>query len=284
MEKSVDRLKVVENIEKNIKAGKFNDKVEEGDPILTDEERETLIVNCDNLKKKWKNKFMAVVARNVADRITITENELTEIIGIENVQDIDAGAIITCNHFSKYDNTVIRYLMQKIGKKKKLYIVVQETNMKMDGGIGWLMKNCYTIPISQSVDYIQNNFVPTLEKIFENKGYVLIYPEQEMWFNYKKPRPLKIGAYHYACKFNVPIIPCFIEIVNTSEIGEDGFKKINYRLHILPPIYPDNEKPLKERKEEMRDKDYNERVKLYEKLYNRKVDSKFDKKKDIAGW
>lgn len=284
MEKSIDRLKVVENIEKNIKAGKFNDKVEEGDPILTAEEREELIVNCDNLKKKWKNKFMAVVARNVADRITITENELTEIVGIENLDGIDTGAIVTCNHFSKYDNTVIRYLMQKIGKKKNLYILVQETNMKMEGGIGWLMKNCYTIPISHSLEYIQNNFMPTLEKIFDKKGFVLIYPEQEMWFNYKKPRPLKIGAYHYACKFNVPIIPCFIEIIDTDEIGADGFKKLKYKLHILPPIYPDNQKALKERKEEMKNADYKAKVQIYEKVYKRKVSAKFDKKKDIAGW
>ena len=56
MEKSIDRLKVIENIESNIKASKYNDKVEEGDPILTDDEREELIVNCDNLKKKWTNK------------------------------------------------------------------------------------------------------------------------------------------------------------------------------------------------------------------------------------
>ena len=48
MGKSVDRLKVVENIEKNINLGKYNDKVEEGDPILTEEEREELIVKCDN--------------------------------------------------------------------------------------------------------------------------------------------------------------------------------------------------------------------------------------------
>ena len=227
---------------------------------------------------------MAIVARNVADRITITENQLTEIIGIENIQQIKTGAIITCNHFSRYDNTVIRYLMQKIGRKKDLYIIVQETNMKMEGTVGWLIKNCYTIPISQNIEYIQNNFVPTLEKIFDNNGYLLIYPEQEMWFNYKRPRPHKIGAYHYACKFNVPVVPCFIEIIDTDEIGEDGFKKVNYRLHILSPIYPDNSKPLKERKEEMREKDYNSRVELYEKVYNRKINAKFDKKKDIAGW
>ena len=32
---------------------------------------------------------------------------------------------------------------------------------------------------------------PTLEKLFQKKHFVLIYPEEEMWFNYKKPRPRK---------------------------------------------------------------------------------------------
>ena len=284
MEKSIDRLKVIDNIEKNITEKKFNDKVEENDPFMTEEERRELILDFDNLKTKWRNKFKANIARYIVDMITLDANQSTEIIGIENIKDLDSGAIITSNHFSKMDNTVIRYLMHKIGKRKDLFIVVQETNMKMEGEIGWLLKNCYTIPLSSNLDYLQNNFVPTLKKILDNKGFVLIYPEQEMWFNYKRPRPHKIGAYHYACKFNVPIVPCFIEMVNTDEVMNDGFKEIKYRLHVLKPIYPDMEKPLKERKEEMREKDYSARVELYESLYSRKIEDEFDRKKDIAGW
>ena len=179
MEKSIDRLKVIDNIEKNIKEKKFNDKVEENDPFMTEEERRELILDFDNLKTKWRNKFKANIARYIVDMITLDANQSTEIIGIENIKDLDSGAIITSNHFSKMDNTVIRYLMHKIGKRKDLFIVVQETNMKMEGEIGWLLKNCYTIPLSSNLDYLQNNFVPTLKKILDNKGFVLIYPEQE---------------------------------------------------------------------------------------------------------
>lgn len=77
-----------------------------------------------------------------------------------------------------------------------------------------------------------------------------------MWFNYKKPRPLKLGAYHYATKYNVPIIPCFVKIDDLGEIEEDGFKKSQYTLYIMPPIYPDENKDLRSNKNEMKNKDY----------------------------
>lgn len=284
MEKSIDRLEVIDNIEKNILENRFNDKVEIGDPILTEEERQKLILKFDSLKKKWMNKFKAVVARTIVDKLTLDINKNTEIIGIENIKNIETGAIITCNHFSQEDNTVVRYLMHKIQKKRSLYIVVQETNMKMEGDVGWLLKNCYTIPLSKNLDYLQNNFNPTLQKIFNKNAFVLIYPEQEMWFNYKRPRPPKIGAYHYACKFDVPIVPCFIEMNELDEVGDNGFKKINYKMHVLPPIYPNKELDMRARKNDMRQRDYDAKVKLYENIYSRKIDSKFEKEKDIAGW
>ena len=54
-------------------------------------------------------------------------------------------------------------------------------------------------------------------EIIKEGGLVLIYPEQEMWFNYKKPREFRIGAYHYAAEFGVPIIPCFAEMIDTAK-------------------------------------------------------------------
>ena len=38
-----------------------------------------------------------------------------------------------------------------------------------------------------------------------------------MWYNYRKPRPLKQGAYYYAAKNNVPIISCFTEIIDKEK-------------------------------------------------------------------
>ena len=174
--------------------------------------------------------------------------------------------------------------MHKIGKKRKFDIIVQETNIFMPGYLGWLLKNNRTIPINKSHQYISTNFEPTLEKLLKQKHYVLIYPEEEMWFNYKKPRPGKIGAYHYACKYNVPIIPCFVEMQNTDKIGDDGFYVQRYVLHVMKPLYPDISLDFKAQKEDLRKKDYELKVAKYEEVYGKKFDDTFIEKEDIAGW
>lgn len=284
MKKDDSRVRVVRNIERAIKENDLNRKVEETDPVMTEEQRKRVILKFDILKKNPINKLKANIARNIVDKLTKQINAETEIVGLENIENIETGAIITSNHFSKVDNTVIRYLMQKIGKSKNFYIIVQETNMLMEGQIGWLLKNCYTIPICSNFEYTGQRFLPALKKIFDRKGFLLIYPEKEMWYNYRKPRRMKIGAYHYACKFDIPVVPCFIEIQDTDTVGEDGFYASKYKLHVLPPIYPDKTKNLKERKEEMLKKDYEVRVKKYEEIYLRKYDAEFDNEKDIAGW
>ena len=278
------RLKVIENIKFAVEEGNFNKKVEEGDPVLTDEQRTEIIGKFDNLKEKLQNKTKAYIARNIVDIITEKINMDTKIIGLEKIKDINGGAIITSNHFSKVDNTIIRYLLHRIGRGKHFYIIVQETNIIMPGSIGWLLRNCYTMPLSKNAEYMTKNFAPALEKLLKQNEYVLIYPEEEMWFNYRKPRPLKIGAYHYAAKFNVPIIPCFIEIREKETIGASGFYDLKYKLHILNPIYPDMSLGLKERKEKMRKIDYDQRVEAYERIYNKKLTNEFKPREDIAGW
>ena len=53
MKKNKDRLKVIENIKRAVQEKKFNAKVEEGDPVITQEDREKVILNYDTNKKKY---------------------------------------------------------------------------------------------------------------------------------------------------------------------------------------------------------------------------------------
>lgn len=284
MEKSQDRLIVIENIRKAIEENNLNAKVEEGDPVVSKSDREKVILNYDTKKKKIKNKLEYYFARSLTDSIAKSVNKDTKIIGLENIQNIDSGAIITCNHFSKVDNTIVRYMLKKINKTKNFGIIVQESNFFMPGIIGWLIRNNKTIPLSLDHKYMSSNFIPTIEEMLENKSFILIYPEEEMWFNYKKPRPPKPGAYHYAVKYNVPIIPCFIQIEDTDEYEDNGFRKSRYIMHIMPPIYPDKDKDFRENKAQMREKDYEVKKQVYEKVYGKKLDYTFNPKEDIAGF
>jgi 1-acyl-sn-glycerol-3-phosphate acyltransferase len=60
-----------------------------------------------------------------------------------------------------------------------------------------------------------------------------------MWWNYRKPRPHKKGAYRMAVASNVPVIPFFITMTDSDIIGGDGFPVQEYTINIMKPIYPD---------------------------------------------
>lgn len=273
---------VIENIKNAVENGEHHKKVEVGDPNLTSEQKEEIInrylENRNKLLYKIKNMFARILI-NVAANI---QNKETEIIGLENIKDIKTGAIITSNHFNPLDSTVIQTAMKKVGKKR-LYIVGQEENLAMQGFIGFIMNYADLIPISNQISYMKKEFPELIQNRLKEKKYVLIYPEQEMWFNYRKPRELKPGAYYYAAKNNVPVISCFVEMQDIKEKDNEEFYKVKYRLHILPPIYPDANKTAKENSIIMMEKDYKQKQEAYEKAYNKKLDYEFNIE-DIAGW
>jgi len=277
-----NREQVIENIRRAAEGGNFHVKVEMDDPI-PDQERlravlEAYVENRRTCSFQIKNR----IARVLANEITRKYNRTTRIEGMELLNGIEGGAILTCNHFSPFDNTVVRLLAGRMGKKR-LCIVSQETNFLMPGLLGFLLKYGDTIPISMRKDYMKKHFEPMLEEILNGGDYVLIYPEQEMWFHYRKPRPLKQGAYYYAARFRVPVIPCFIEMTDMQETDEKGFLKVQYTLHVLKPVYPDPSKPERINRMEMCRQDYQQKKEAYEKAYKRQLTYCFDES-DIAGW
>ena len=54
---------------------------------------------------------------------------------------------------------------------------------------------------------VSNMTVKVLPKLYPQGGEkVLVYPEQSMWWNYRKPRPLKSGAFKFAIS-SIVILP-----------------------------------------------------------------------------
>lgn len=273
--------KVINNIKNAVKEKNFNVKVEVDDPNLTPEQKDEIISNYINKQSKLLYKISNGFSNFIISFFTWLVNKDTKIKGLENIKDIKTGAIITSNHFNPLDNTIIRKFARETGKKK-LYIVGQETNLAMPGIIGFLMNHCYIIPITDRISYMKKTFPETLNKRLSKNDFILIYPEQEMWFNYRKPRPPKPGAYYYAAQNNVPVISCFVEIIDTKEKETEEFNKTKYILHILPTIYPDSTKTVKENTAWMMEQDYKQKKTAYEEAYNKKLNYDFEKE-DIAG-
>lgn len=106
---------------------------------------------------------------------------------------------------------------------------------------------------------------------------MLIYPEQSMWWNYRKPKPLKKGAFTFATRNNVPVLPCFITMEDSDILGDDGFYVQEYTIHVAPPIYPDQNKTRAENIEYMRQKNYNIWKQVYEETYKEPLTYSCDK-------
>lgn len=277
-----DKKTVIENIKKATESNLLNIKVEENDAVLTDREKNNITDRYLKNLPTFSYKFKRIWANALASVLTNILNKDTEIINPENYTSINGGAIITSNHFNPIDSTPIRLLCKKYGHKR-LYTVSRESNFVMPGVVGFLMNYADTIPISDNIRYTSSDFAGIIEKHLKKGKNVLIYPEQEMWFNYKKPRPLKIGAYHYAAKYNVPIVSCFVEMRETDQNDNGQFKKVKYTLHVLPPIYPSPDKSPRENSRMMQQVDTQQKTEAYERIYNKKLDYSFDYS-DIAGY
>ena len=276
------REQVIDGIRKNVAAGNLNAKIEVDDPVLSDEERrkyrERFISRYPTMRYRVNN----VCARIIANVATGLATRDSKIVGLEKIEGIRSGAIITSNHFSPVDNTVVRAMVHRCGKRM-LPVVGAEDNLAMPGFFGYLMNYADVIPISVEGRYLVKHFMPMLKRQLDLNRYVLIYPEQEMWFNYRKPRPCKRGAYLFAAKMGVPIISCFVEIVDKDDLEATNFVEVSYVMHVLDPIFPDPGKSPRENSVWMCEQDYRQKVAAYEAAYGKRLDYRFDES-DIAGW
>ena len=150
-----------------------------------------------------------------------------------------------------------------------LYKVIREGNYtNPPKPFGLFMRHCNTLPLSSQMSTMKK-FSKAIKTLLGRGETILIYPEQSMWWNYRKPKPMQDGAFALAVRNNAPIVPIFITMTDSDVIDGDGFPVQEYTLNILPAIYPDESLPTVERKEKMRRENYDAWVKVYEEFYGK---------------
>ena len=200
--------------------------------------------------------------------------------GIERVLEIPTGAIITCNHFHPFDSFSIEQALLDSGNEKKLYKVSREGNFtnffeeektpKRDskGNLNFnyilslYFKFDNLLPLSQEPETMRL-FDKSIGAILKRGDLVLVCPEQSMWMGYKKPKPMKYGAFKWATVNDVPVVPSFI----TQREVKDNPGAQAYTIHFGEPIYPDHNLPVRENIKRMRDLDYKFCKETYERVY-----------------
>ena len=263
------RQQILNKIEELEKEGKFDVDVEEDPPtiVLTPD-------NIDYLRTKLTSKIKRVFANEVGERFLdnlLKNNKLIikEVKGIENLKKVSTGAIITCNHFNPFDCFTIEKVFRMAGKseKKRLYKVIREGNYTNFPGLyGFFFRNCDTLPLSSNTRTMVK-FMQSVDNLLQKGDFILIYPEQSMWWNYKKPKPLKHGAFKMAARNDVPVIPIFITMQDSQIMGDDGFPIQEYIVNIAEPIYPDEKLSYKKNSENMLNKNFEVWKKIYEDFY-----------------
>ena len=267
MEKSPHKLLLLERIAELERRQLWHLDVEDDPetyPLMPDK--------VDYLNEKLKNKIMNRIANRAGERFfeTLIQNGqlvIKEVRGLENFTAVEGGRLITCNHFSAGDNYAVWRSIRDHVDGKMLYKVIREGNYtNPPKPFGLIMKHCNTLPLSGRTDTMKK-FMKAVKTLLGRGETILIYPEQGMWWNYRKPRPMQEGAFALAVLNKTPIIPFFITMEDTDTMDGDGFPVQAFTVHILPAIYPDTTLPLPARKEKMRKENYEAWVKVYEEFY-----------------
>jgi 1-acyl-sn-glycerol-3-phosphate acyltransferase len=203
------------------------------------------------------------------DRLVI----LREIRGQENLEAIkNSGALVTCNHFNPFDNYAVYKALLPILQKRDLYKIIREGNYTSFKGLyGYLFRHCNTLPLSSSLSCMKE-LMAAMSILFARGEKILIYPEQGMWYNYRKPRPLKLGSFRFAAKEKVPVLPVFITLEDTDEYDADGLPVQAYTVHILPAIFPSDALSVRENTEKMCRENYRLWKKTYESFYGKNLE------------
>ena len=277
------REAAIDNIRLAVAEGRFNDKTEPFDPAWEPEALKANILDyvrrMDSLSYKLKNRL----ARGIVDVwIRKWSDGVNEIDGLEKLDGLQGPAFVTSNHFNPFDNGIHRTLTRLAGRGR-LTAVSQGTNFVMPGLNGFILRNIDVIPLISDLSYMNGDFRTLMRKNLDQNRFILIYPEQEMWFNYRKPRPQKRGAFLFAAEYGVPVVPTFAEMVDLGKEVAPGFLDVKLILHVLDPLFPDPSKTVRQNSLDMCRQDYEAKVACYERCYGKPLSYDFSPW-DIAGW
>lgn len=153
-----------------------------------------------------------------------------EIEGKENIQKLETGAVTVSNHVLILDCAMVGLALDD----KKVYYTTLEDSFKIPF-VRHLIKLLRAIPIPTE-NKNKPYFMKALDEILQNGDIVHFYPEASLWPYHNKIRNFKTGAFRFAIRNNVPIIPIVFTFRRPNGIRRIFKKKSDVTLTILEPI------------------------------------------------
>ena len=280
--KHEERVNLLKRVEQYEQEGRFDEDTNIDPPAPTLEPDD-----IDYLRKKITSRWIKTPFAMFLGELFFYRSArkkqiiIKDVYGAENLNEVKGGGIITSNHFNPFEAFAVEkvFLETRKSRRQKLYAVIREGNYTNFPGLyGFLFKNCNTLPLSSNHQTMKK-FFEAVEVLLKKKHYILIYPEQSMWWNYRKPKPLKDGAYRFAARNNVPIIPFFITTKPSDILDDAGFPIQEYYVHIGKPIYKDEKLSDKANAQKMKKENFLAWKKVYEEFYGEPLEYTCDKGK-----
>lgn len=179
--------------------------------------------------KKTSNMFYYGIAVPVLYVLTKIIYDL-KIEGKENLQNLETGAISVSNHVLILDCAMVGLAMED----KRIYYTTLEDSFKIPF-VRKLIKLLRAIPIPKD-NKNKVHFMEALDEILQNGDIVHFYPEASLWPYYREIRNFKTGAFRFAIKNDVPIVPMVFTFRRPNAIRRMIKKKPDVTLTILKPM------------------------------------------------
>lgn len=164
------------------------------------------------------------------------------------------GLYLYGNHTSNYGDPLMPNLF---AFPRNVYFIVHPNNVSMKF-LGTVNRYIGAIPLPDDVKAAKN-FTAFINSRIENRDIVAIYPEAHIWPYYTKIRNFSDKSFGYPARTGTPVF-CFTNTYQKRFFLGKELKKPKIRTFIDGPFYPDMEKPLGDRKKELRDSVYSAMV------------------------
>lgn len=179
-----------------------------------------------------------------------------KIVGKENIKKVRRkGVIVTVNHVHNFDNLLVG---TRLLHHRKCYFITLKDNINMPF-VGFLLRSLGGIPIPTSVKAMPP-FDACITELLRKKKAILICPEASLWPFYRGVRPFKKGAFRFAVKNDVPILPVVISFrrklrKRPAKKGKEKYKYY-FTVHVGEPIYQDKSLEIRRQTLELTDRTY----------------------------
>ena len=163
---------------------------------------------------------------------------------------LKGGAITVSNHVFYFDYLcILRAIRPHLA-----FVPVWKDNV--EGSSGGLVRLSGGIPIPTDSAHAMIKFNGAIEQVIKSGKWLHFFPEGSMWFFYPELRPFKKAVFHYAVRFDKPLVPIAFSFRPRRGITRLFSKKPFVDLHIGEPLFPDKALTPKEAEKTMQEQAY----------------------------